>query len=155
MSGGPGPAGGAPPGLSDVGRVRAFWFLTYVVVAVGLRGAVPFFMYPMFRFSLPNGATVTPLFLADDAPAHEDDFTDFVGLRGDMVDVRHRGYECSVEHMLHELAFHLEEHQAPAGSPPGPVAIGIGVRVLEIGPDGQVRNTPYVDAVGTARRVGP
>ena len=130
-------------------------FVTYLMLAAGLGGHVPFVQWSMFRFYLPEGATVTPLFLADGQRASEVDYTDFVGLTADQVDLAHEGYECGVEHKLQELHDWIDQNQAPNDADPGPVEIQIGLTILSLNDEGQVVIETRIDATGTAREVNP
>jgi hypothetical protein len=133
-----------------VERVTLGWCAAFVVLAVGLGGAVPFVPFPMFVFKLPERPTVIPLFKADGVPSSEEGFERFSGVAPSAVDLAHRGYECSAEHMMHELEEWLRWHQAAPGEPDGPVVVEVGLRILEIGPDGRVTTTERIDARGRA-----
>ncbi len=142
-------------GWAGVERVTLGWCAAFIVLAFGLRGAVPFVPFPMFVFKLPERPTVTPLFKADGVSTSEEGFERFTGVTPEQVDITHRGYECSAEHMLHEMQGWLREHQAAPGEAEGPVVVEIGLRILEIAPDGRVLTTERVDARGRAWPVSP
>jgi hypothetical protein len=128
---------------------------TYLLLAAGLGGHLPFVQWSMFRFYLPKGATVTPLFLADGQRASEMDYTDYIGLSPEVVDLEHSGYECGVEHKLQELHDWLKGNQGPAEAEPGPVQIQVGLTILSLTEDGQVVTETRIDATGSARKVNP
>lgn len=124
----------------------------YVGLALGLRGGVPFVRFPAFGFPTASGETAVLLFRAGGVDARVRDFSDFTGIQGADVDVRHRGIACSSEHALYEAAEWIAGHQA-GGDPGGDtVPVQVGLRILGLGPDGDVVERLRIDREGTARR---
>ncbi len=144
------------PGFSlRVPAPAAIAAAAYLGLALLGGGRLPLVEKTMFRFSVPQVATVVPLFLADGERARAEDFVNFVNLPPEVVDLEHHGYECSVEHKLHEQKNWLAAHQAAAGAAAGPVSVALGVQLLSIGPNGKVKIEERIDARGTAHRWSP
>lgn len=123
--------------------------LVYLALAFGVRGGLPFVRFPAFAFPDTGGVMALPLFLADGEPAEVTDFTDFVGVGPEAVDVVHEGLPSVVLHRFYEAQTWIRGHP---GVGPGDVAVTVGLRVLRVRPDGSVAREDRVDGRGTARR---
>lgn len=123
--------------------------LVYLGLAFGVRGGLPFVRFPAFAFPDTGGVMALPLFLADGEPAEVADFTDFVGVGPDAVDLVHEGLPSVVAHRFHETASWIATHP---GTEAGDVDVTVGLRVLRVQADGSVSREDRVDGRGTARR---
>ncbi|GDX80616.1 hypothetical protein LBMAG42_24270 [Deltaproteobacteria bacterium] len=124
----------------------------YLALAFGVRGGVPFVRFPAFAFPDTGGVMAMPLFLANGEPAEVTDFTDFMGVGPEAVDVVHTGLPSVVSHRFYEAQSWIGEHP---GERAGDVEIAVGLRVLRVLPDGSVAREDRVDGRGTARRRKP
>lgn len=114
---------------------------------VAATGNLPLLRFPVFQFARPQGPTVAPWFAADGQRADIEDYERFVGVGPGDVDLVRQGFQSSVQHKFDEQARWLGDHR---GTQAGPVAVQIGLRVLDLGPDGRVREQVRVDGEGTA-----
>lgn len=133
----------------EIGWLTAAAFAALAVVS---RGAIPFFVYPMFAFEAPREPMAMPLFRADGEIDSPMAYEGFVGVGPEHVDLAHAPYPCTAEHLLHEFAQHLEQHQAPPGAPEGPVEVAVGLRLAHIRDDGTVEVVERIDKRGYAWR---
>ena len=136
-------------------RVALAGGAAFLLVTALTRNAIPFFQYPMFVFEAPTRPTALPLFMADGRIDRESKYTNFTGIGPEHVDVHHTGYPCAAEHLLHEIAVYLENHQAPPGTPEGPVQVSVGLRLAHIGEDGRPVVVERIDKTGRAWPVSP
>jgi hypothetical protein len=124
--------------------------LAAFVVYLGLvaaTGNLPLLRFPVFQFARPDGPTVAPWFAADGQRADIEDFERFAGVGPDDVDRERLGFQSSVQHKFDEQARWLGDHP---GTDQGPVAVQVGLRILDLGPDGRVHEQVRVDGEGTA-----
>lgn len=121
-------------------------FLVYLLL-VAATGNLPLLRFPIFQFARPQGPTAAPWFAADGQPADIEDFERFVGVGPGDVDSERQGFQSSVQHKFDEQARWLGDH---AGTEAGPVRVQVGLRILDLGPDGRVRERVRVDGEGTA-----
>jgi hypothetical protein len=105
--------------------------LLYVGLAAATQDTIPFVQLEMFRFYVPDGATVVPVSYLDGKRAPIDSVVGFSGVTGQNIDVTHQGYQCSVEHRFREQRDWIDAH--PAGERgAGPIEVVVGVEVLHL-----------------------
>jgi hypothetical protein len=142
------------PTLAAVSGSRSFWAVgacvAYVAAATIGRGAIPFTAFPMFAFPVLQPPLAVPYFAVDGDRAEVTDYDAFWDLGPEDVDVAHRGYASTAEHMFYDLQRWIQDHPGTENRTNArPCAVGI--TIVTIGPSGEIALEDRVDAEGSCR----
>ena len=122
--------------------------ICYFIISWCSGDMFPFSRYPMYSCSPKRKEGAVPVFLADEAVAKLDGFTDFSGI--DTEGLYPPNTYCSLEWMIHEAKRYFEGHKNTGE--PGDIEVAWGFRHLTVDNEGNLTETLKLCQHGRARQ---